>query len=118
MRRTKVLFFTLVLVMFALFFSGVKFRAAEVQTSDEITVLGAQVRTDDPLGIRFVGTAAEEYDKYGIAIAFGDVAVDQVVLGATVNGKTVLNAEASEKDGRKGLDDREDHYAWMGLSPH
>ena len=98
MRRTKVLLFVLVLVMFGLFFSGAKFRAAEIQTSDEITVLGAQVRTNDPVGIRFVGTAAEEYDKYGIAIAFGKANVDEVVLGATVNGEVVLSAETSAKD--------------------
>ena len=98
MKRTKVLLFVLVLVMFALFFSGVKFRAAEIQTSDAINVLGAQVRTDDPLGIRFVGAAAEEYDKYGIAIAFGKANVDEVVLGATVNGEVVLSAETSAKD--------------------
>ena len=98
MKRTKVLLFVLVLVMFGLFFSGAKFRAAEIQTSDEITVLGAQVRTDDPLGIRFVGKAEGEYDKYGIAIAFGKATVDEVVLGATVNGEVVLSAEASSKD--------------------
>ena len=98
MKRTKVLLFVLVLVMFGLFFSGAKFRAAEIQTSDEITVLGAQVRTDDPLGIRFVGKAEGEYDKYGIAIAFGKATAEEVVLGATVNGEVVLSAEASSKD--------------------
>ena len=99
MKRTKVLLFSLVLVMFALIFSGVEFKAAEVATSSTISVKGAQVRTSDPVGIRFVGTAEGEYDAYGIAIAFGDVDVNQVVLGATINGKAVLSAEATEKDG-------------------
>ena len=84
-------------------FSGFNAKADPVATSSEIQVTGASVRTIGNAGIRFVGTVGS-YDTtnvkaYGIAIAFGEQNVDDIVLGGTVGGKSVLTATDTSLDG-------------------
>lgn len=101
MRKTKVLIFVLFLAVFGLFFSGLNVKAT-VATSEFISVKGAQVRLTGDNGIKFVGTVSDEYTEnvteYGIAIAFGEATAEQVVLGGTVNGQTVLTATTQAMD--------------------
>ena len=93
-RRITISLFVLVVAFFM--FLGIKANATPVTTNDQIEVLGAGVRTSGNAGIRFVGSVGTfdttNVKAYGIAIAFGEVDVDSVVLGATVNGKSVLTA--------------------------
>ena len=75
-------------------------KAATVNTSDSISVRGAQVRTTGSPGIRFVASIDSSYDTdnvtaYGISIAFGDVDASEIIIGGTVNGKSVLSAQVS-----------------------
>jgi len=99
MKKSKILIIAFLFVFIGLLFSGFKV-SADVQTSDQITIQGAQVRTAGSAGIRFVGyvdtdLATDEISAYGMAIAFGDVNVADIVIGATVNDKSVLSAQVS-----------------------
>ena len=92
-----------IFVAFLFVFSGFNAKADPVATSSEIQVTGASVRTIGNAGIRFVGTVGS-YDTtnvkaYGIAIAFGEQNVDDIVLGGTVGGKSVLTATDTALDG-------------------
>ena len=107
MKKSRILLFALVIALFSLFFLSVNFKATTVQTSDLITLEGVSVRTKDPNGIRFVGTVKEgleleEGSKYGVAIAYGNVEVDEVLLGAEVNGKEVLYATVEQLEEETG----------------
>jgi len=94
----KIIFslFALILIFFLLGSINPNIKAEDVVTSEEISVLGAGVRTTGNAGIRFVG-AVREYNTanikaYGIAIAFGKAeANNDFVIGGTVNGKSVLS---------------------------
>ena len=99
MKKSKVLIFAFLFVIIGLLFSGFKV-SADVQTSNQITIQGAQVRTAGSAGIRFVGyvdtnLVTDEISAYGMAIAFGDANVADIVIGATVNDKSVLSAQVS-----------------------
>ncbi|MBQ7275681.1 MAG: InlB B-repeat-containing protein [Bacilli bacterium] len=101
-RRIIVFLFVLVCAFFA--FANLNRASADpVTTSSEIQVLGAGVRTAGNAGIRFVGSVGS-YDTtdvkaYGIAIAFGEVDVNDILLGETIGGKSVLTATDTELDG-------------------
>ena len=92
-----------IFVAFLFVFSGFNAKADPVATSSEIQVTGASVRTSGNAGIRFVGTVGS-YDTtnvkaYGIAIAYGEQNVEDIILGATVGGKSILTATVNELDG-------------------
>jgi len=103
MRRSKILVFTFLFAFIGLLFFGLKVNAT-TPTSNLITVQGAQVRTSGTAGIRFVGSVDASYDKtkvtaYGMSIALGKANVDAIVIGGTVNGKSVLSAQVSSLEG-------------------
>ena len=106
MRRSKIFIFTFLFAFIGLLFCGLKVDAT-TSTSNLISVQGAQVRTAGTAGIRFVGNIDASYDKtnvtaYGISIAFGEANnIDDLVIGGTVNGKSVLSAQVSSLDGTK-----------------
>ncbi len=106
MRRSKIFIFTFLFAFIGLLFCGLKVDAT-TSTSNLISVQGAQVRTSGTAGIRFVGNIDASYDKtnvtaYGISIAFGEANnIDDLVIGGTVNGKSVLSAQVSSLDGTK-----------------
>ena len=102
LRRLFVIAITFVLL--SLFAVSFKVAANAVETSELITVQGAQIRTTGNAGIRFV--AKEEYEgtnetAWGIILAYGEAeANDEFVIGGTVNGKAVLKGEVtSTKEG-------------------
>ena len=103
-KKTKLFIFSFVFILFALFLGNqninTNVKAATVNTSDSISVRGAQVRTTGSPGIRFVASIDSSYDTdnvtaYGISIAFGDVDASEIIIGGTVNGKSVLSAQVS-----------------------
>ena len=77
--------------------------ASSAQTSQDIIVEGAQVRTAGKAGIRFVGNVSD-YDctnvtKYGIILAFGDALdAELIYIDAIVNDKETINAEMDSID--------------------
>ena len=97
LRRTFIIAIAFIFV--SLFTLSFNVSANAVETSELITVQGAQIRTTGNAGIRFV--AKEEYPglaetAYGIIIAFGEVeASDEFVIGATINDKSVLKGEVT-----------------------
>ena len=103
MKRSKLFLFALVIALCSVFFCGINFKASEVMETNEISVLGASVRTSDPMGIRFYGAVNEatdisEVNAFGIAIAFGDVEKSEVVLGNTIGEYEVLSATVTALD--------------------
>lgn len=104
MKNIKRLIISLfVFVAFLFAFSGFNAKADPIVTNSEIHVTGASVRTTGNAGIRFVGSVGS-YDTanvkaYGIAIAYGEANAEDIVLGATVGGKSILTATANELDG-------------------
>ena len=104
MKKSKLLIFSFVFILLFLCFGFFKIntnvKAASSTTSSLISVKGAQVRTTGSAGIRFVGYIDGSYDNskvtaYGISIAFGDVEADKIVIGGSVNGKSILSAQVS-----------------------
>lgn len=106
MKKLTRLFATLFIAALALtaivFGSKLTVNADGPQTTSAISVLGAQVRTaGDRPGLRFVGKVdetelAKEFtnvSKYGILLAYGEVSADEIVIGATINGKSVPKFE-------------------------
>ncbi len=70
-------------------------KALTVKAAATVTMTeGASMRLDDPAGLRFEAKVSEAVAgaKYGIVFANGEVAADQVVVGAT----GVVNAEVDE----------------------
>ena len=103
MRRSKLLIFTLLFTFICLLFSTLQVEASSPQTSNQITVKGAQIRTSGAVGIRFVGHVEDAYleendniTRYGMLLAYGECDVTEIVKGATINGKEVLNAEVTK----------------------
>ncbi len=100
--RSKKLLICLVFLFVSLFAFGFNAKVNAIETSDAIKVEGAQVRTTGNAGIRFVATEAYEGENetYGILLAFGEAtADDNFVVGGTVNGKAVANAEIATAEG-------------------
>ena len=104
MKLRKLLIIAFTFIFVSLFAVSFKVSANTVETSELITVQGAQIRTTGNAGIRFV--AKEEYEganetAYGIILAYGEAeANEQFVIGGTVNGKEVLKGEVvSTRDG-------------------
>ena len=104
MKLRKLFIVALTFVVVSLFALNFNVSANTVETSELITVQGAQIRTTGNAGIRFV--AKEEYagtneTAYGIILAFGEAeANEEFVIGGTVNGKEVLKGEVqSTKEG-------------------
>ena len=94
--RSKKLLICLVFLFVSLFAFGFSAKVNAIETSELIKVEGAQVRTTGNAGIRFVATEAYEGENetYGILLAFGEAEADEnFVVGGTVNGKAVANAE-------------------------
>ena len=91
LRRLFVIAITFVLL--SLFAVSFKVAANAVETSELITVQGAQIRTTGNAGIRFV--AKEEYEgtnetAWGIILAYGEAeANDEFVIGQRPAGSTV-----------------------------
>lgn len=101
-KRIFVFIFALLLFSLSFIFSNRNVKAI-VATDSNITVLGASVRTTGNAGIRFDANVGS-YDTtnvkaYGIAIAFGDANVDDIVVGGSANGKSVLSQTVNELDG-------------------
>lgn len=106
MRRSKILIFVLLFTFVMLFVSNFKVDAS-ANTNESLSIEGVQVRTsgEQSIGIRFVGEV-EGYEgtnvtAYGISIAFGETDVTNIIVGGTVNGKSVLSAQVSETDSNK-----------------
>ena len=94
--KTLFLFcFSLVICCGFIFVNG-----GTIETSDEIYVYGAQVRTTGKAGIRFVGKIGDldtnNISKYGMMVAYGEVEVsNNFVLNGTINDKKILSTEIS-----------------------
>ena len=100
--RSKKLLICLVFLFVSLFAFGFNAKVNAIETSELIKVEGAQVRTTGNAGIRFVATEAYEGENetYGILLAFGEAEADEnFVVGGTVNGKVVANAEIATAEG-------------------
>ena len=99
MKKTLVTFLFLLVTVFAF---GLNASVKAVETSADIVVEGAQVRTTGNAGLRFVAKEAykgQDETAYGIVLAFGEAeANDEFVIGGTVNGKSVINAEVESTD--------------------
>ena len=100
MKKQRILVFVFLFVFASLLYFGFNVKATS-NTNTLITVQGAQVRTTGSAGIRFVGKIDASFDKtnvtaYGLSIAFGEIDVDKIEVGGTVNGKSVLSAQVSE----------------------
>ena len=97
----KKILFVLMFVAFAcLALCGFNVSTAAT-TSNEIYIEGAQVRVEGTAGIRFVGKISDSFDAeevtaYGFALAFGETDIDNIVIGGTVNGKSVLCTQVSD----------------------
>ena len=111
MKNKKILFLilTFVALIMSMFSIDLNINASTVNTSNQIYIEGAQIRTSGMPGIRFVGSLKESYNKtnvsgFGIVVAFGAVDVDDIIIGETVNGKKVLNTETS------GIDESNHYY--------
>ena len=98
----KILLFVMFAVVVSLTLCGFNATTfATINTSDFISVEGAQVRLEGTAGIRFVGKVDESFDStdvtaYGISVAFGEANKDLVVIGGTANGLDVLSAQVSD----------------------
>ena len=99
MKKIKLLFFALILLglSFALFSSNT-IKATTLETSNQFSVIGAQVRTTGNPGIRFVGSIGtynnSNVTKYGLALAFGEAEASDVFhKDATINDKKVISVE-------------------------
>ena len=100
MKKQRILVLVLLFVFAGLLFFGFDVKASTTP-SNLITVQGAQVRTTGSAGIRFVGKVDASFNKegvtaYGLSIAFGKIEVEEIEVGGTVNGKSVLSAQVSE----------------------
>ncbi len=105
MKNLKKLFLFLIIAFGVLIgYNMFKIKAGQLQTSSELSVLGAQIRTEGNAGIKFVGHISDEYDRanisaYGIICAYGETeASDDFKIGGTVNEKSVLDIRVTETD--------------------
>lgn len=102
MRKVLGLVLSLIFV-FSLAFLSINKAKATIVTDANLTVEGASIRTAGNQGMRFtanIGSYAGAVSKYGICLVPGDEAIDDnFVIGGTVNGKSVINAEVNELDG-------------------
>lgn len=74
--------------------------SAAADTNENLEVKGAQIRTTDPEGIRFVAsyTGEEEVKAYGVVLAWGKAEASEIALDATVNGKATLYGAVEEQN--------------------
>ena len=101
MKKIKILFFILFLALCLSCINIGNVNASTYQTTDKVSVSGAQIRTTGNAGIRFVGKVEDvdtsNISAYGIVIAYGVAKADEdFVLDGNVNGKSVLNAEVNK----------------------
>ena len=94
MKCKRIIFFIVFIVFICLFSFQVK--ANELSQSDEIHVIGAQVRSSGNAGIRFVGSVGE-YDTsnvktYGLILAYGKTE-EEIYIDSVVNDKEVFCCE-------------------------
>ena len=99
MKCKKIIFF-IVFIVFAFLFSF-QVNGNEISQSDEIQVIGAQVRSTGNAGIRFVGSVGE-YDTsniktYGLILAYGKTE-EEIYIDSVVNDKDVLICETDSVD--------------------
>ena len=111
MKKNKIFIFIFMFVFFAFFLISANVNV-EASTSDLIKVEGAQIRTSGTAHIRFVATVDSTYDKtnvsaYGVVLAYGEANANDLVIGATLNGKSVVNAEVLNLD--------ENNYYYVNL---
>ena len=105
MRKLKLTFLGIisVLLLTLVGFSNINVKAANAAVDANITVKGAQIRTTEPVGLRFVGDASNldttGVTTYGIVLAFGKTNdTDNFVLNGTINGKEVISGEVNTID--------------------
>lgn len=103
MRKVIILFLCFVSV-FVLAFTVKQNVKATVATDSNIVIEGASIRLSGNQGMRFTGSIGSysggTVTKYGICLVSGNVAIsDDFVIGGTVGGKSVINAEVDELDG-------------------
>ena len=97
--KKKILVFVLSFVFIVLSVLTIKLNIYAT-TASLFEVEAAQVRTSGTAGIRFVGSVDESLDKsditaYGMILAFGEADTEDLVIGATVNGKSTINSKVS-----------------------
>lgn len=99
MKKIKLLFFTLILLGLSFtFFSSNTIKANTLETSNQFSVIGAQVRTTGNPGIRFIGSIGtynnSNVSKYGLVLAFGEAEASNTFhKDATINDKKVITVE-------------------------
>ncbi len=79
-------------------------KATEIDVTENISYLGASIRLTNPKGIRFgaqvdmealvqeLAINESDIDAYGYVVCFGETDVENLYIGATVNGKNVVSA--------------------------
>lgn len=101
MRKVLISLFSLVFVFCLTILLGSKVKATVV-TDSNLTIEGASIRTSGNQGMRFtgnIGSYSGSVSKYGICLVPGDAVVDEnFVIGGTVDGNSVINAEVNELD--------------------
>ena len=104
MRVIRKIFITLFLMLaFLPLLTIKKATKATLVTTDKLTLAGASAKTTGNSGIRFVGVIDNSFDlatasKVGIIVGLGDVAVEDLFVGATPNGKALGQYEANPGD--------------------
>ncbi len=102
MKKNRIFIFIFMFVFMAFFLISANVNV-KASTSDLIKVEGAQIRTSGSAHIRFVANVDSTYDKtnvsaYGVVLAYGEVSIDDLVIGATLNDKSVFNVEVLDLD--------------------
>ena len=83
---------------------------AEVESNEAITSVGAQIRTVEPNGIRFLnsvnlaalGVEENEVKYYGTLVGYGTSNTEELVIGKTFNDKVIVNLQATSLFGDTG----------------
>lgn len=94
---TKIILQSFLVVCLLIVALAFNFKAkAEVATTIDLTVVGAQVRTEGNAGIRFVAkyTGSETVKEYGILFALGEVEASKIELGT----EDVYGASVTSQD--------------------
>lgn len=96
MKNIKLLFqiFVSIIVVFS-FLISIKVNAT-ISTTSSVSVIGAQIRTDEFEGIKFVAntTYTENVKEYGVLVALGEVDINDIVVnGSGVFGATVKSID-------------------------
>ena len=99
----RILLFIFILGFAAFLFANTKVKATPLNTSNQLVVEGAAIRTSGHAGMKFAANVGS-YDTtnvtaYGIAIAYGSVsASNDFKVGGTINERAVLSTTVDELD--------------------